>query len=161
MSHLANCFRSSRSGSVVVSPVRLTATTGSGKNYQYGGTIPRGSGDASSPTRLLGTVIAASSYSRLGRSRTELVQASCGLCRFKPLTTHVPIVRFIKSTTELRAALSVSDSSLYRLRKDGVLRPGVHYRAQGYGSVKPQLRWDPEAVESALAQRTKRERLGS
>ena len=56
MSHLTNCFRSSRSGSVVVNPVRLTATTGSGKNYQYGGTIPRGSGDASSPTRLLGTV---------------------------------------------------------------------------------------------------------
>ena len=70
-------------------------------------------------------------------------------------------MRFTKSTAELRAALSVSDSSLYRLRKDGVLRPGVHYRAQGYGSVKPQLRWDPEAVESALAQRTKRERLGS
>ena len=72
-----------------------------------------------------------------------------------------PPVRFTQSSAELRAALSVSASSLYRLRKDGVLRPGVHYRAQGYGSVKPQLRWDPEAVESALAQRTKRECLGS
>ena len=70
-------------------------------------------------------------------------------------------MRFTQTTAELRDALSVSDSSLYRLRKDGVLRPGVHYRAQGYGSVKPQLRWDPEAVESALAQRTKRERLGT
>ena len=70
-------------------------------------------------------------------------------------------MRFSKSTAELRDVLSVSDSSLYRLRKIGVLRPGVHYRAQGYGSIKPQLRWDPEAVESALAQRTKRERLGS
>ena len=70
-------------------------------------------------------------------------------------------MKFSTSTAELRDALSFSDSSLYRLRKDGVLRPGVHYRAQGYGSVKPQLRWDPEAVESALAQRTKRERLGS
>ena len=70
-------------------------------------------------------------------------------------------MKFTKSSAELRAALAVSESSLYRLRKEGVLRPGVHYRAQGYGSVKPQLRWDPEAVESALAQRTKRERLGS
>ena len=70
-------------------------------------------------------------------------------------------MKFSSTTAELRAALSVSDSSLYRLRKDGVLRPGVHYRAQGYGNVKPHLRWDPEAVESALAQRTKRERLGS
>ena len=83
------------------------------------------------------------------------------LCRFKTKHDPCPIVRFTQSTAELRAALSVSDSSLYRLRKDGVLRPGVHYRAQGYGSVKPQLRWDPEAVESALAQRTRRERLGS
>ena len=70
-------------------------------------------------------------------------------------------MKFTKSTAELREALAVSESSLYRLRKDGVLRPGVHYRAQGYGRVKPQLRWDPEAVEIALAQRTKRERLGS
>ena len=70
-------------------------------------------------------------------------------------------MKFTQSSAELRAALAVSESSLYRLRKEGVLRPGVHYRAQGYGSVKPQLRWDPEAVESALAQRTKRERLGS
>ena len=70
-------------------------------------------------------------------------------------------MKFSSTTAELRAALPVSDSSLYRLRKDGVLRPGVLYRAQGYGSFKPQLRWDPEAVESALAQRTKRERLGS
>ena len=70
-------------------------------------------------------------------------------------------MRFTQSSAELREALAVSESSLYRLRKEGVLRPGVHYRAQGYGSVKPQLRWDPDAVESALAQRTKRERLGS
>ena len=70
-------------------------------------------------------------------------------------------MKFTKSSAQLREALAVSESSLYRLRKEGVLRPGVHYRAQGYGSVKPQLRWDPDAVESALAQRTKRERLGS
>ena len=70
-------------------------------------------------------------------------------------------MRFTQSTAELQAALLVSESSLYRLRKQGVLRPGVHYRAQGFGSVKPQLRWDPEAVEDALAQRTKRERLGT
>ncbi len=70
-------------------------------------------------------------------------------------------MRFTQTSAELRAALAVSESSLYRLRKEGVLRPGVHYRAQGFGSVKPQLRWDPDAVESALAQRTKRERLGS
>ena len=87
-------------------------------------------------------------------------QLSLLLFARRALSTKPP-VRFTQSTAELRDALSVSDSSLYRLRTDGVLRPGVHYRAQGYGSVKPQLRWDPEAVESALAQRTKRERLGS
>ena len=70
-------------------------------------------------------------------------------------------MKFTQSSAELRAALAVSESRLYRLRKEGVLRPGVHYRAQGFGSVKPQLRWDPSAVENALAQRTKRERLGS
>ena len=70
-------------------------------------------------------------------------------------------MRFTQSTAELRAALFVSDSSLYRLRKQCVLRPGVHYLAQDYGSGKPQLRWDKDAVESALAQWTKRERLGS
>ena len=70
-------------------------------------------------------------------------------------------MRFTQTSAELRAALAVSESTLFRLRKEGVLRPGVHYRAQGFGSVKPQLRWDPAAVENALAQRTKRERLGS
>ena len=69
--------------------------------------------------------------------------------------------KFNLTTAQICSTLKISESSLYRLRKEGVLRPGVHYRAQGYGSVKPQLRWDPEAVESALAQRTKRERLGS
>ena len=70
-------------------------------------------------------------------------------------------MRCTKSSAELRAVLAVSESRLYRLRKQCVLRPGVHYLAQDYGSVKPQLRWDIDAVESPLAQRTKRKRLGS
>ena len=84
-----------------------------------------------------------------------------GITPVQPTPNPCSIVQFSKSTAELIRALAVSDSSLYRLRKDGVLRPGVHYRAQGHGSIKPQLRWNPDAVESALAQRTKRERLGA
>ena len=59
--------------------------------------------------------------------------------------------KFNLTTAQICSTLKISESSLYRLRKEGVLRPGVHYRAQGYGSVKPQLRWDPESTEAALA----------
>ena len=62
-------------------------------------------------------------------------------------------VKFTLSTAEMCSALKISESSLYRLRKNGILRPGVHFRAQGYGTVKPQLRWDPEAVDAALTER--------
>lgn len=52
--------------------------------------------------------------------------------------------------------LRTSDSTLRRLRREGVLKPGQHYRAQGTGTVKPVLLWDAAAVDAALAQRSRR-----
>ena len=62
-------------------------------------------------------------------------------------------VKFRLTTAEMCSALKISESSLYILRKKGVLLPGVHYRAQGPGRVRPKLIWDPEAVDAALTQR--------
>lgn len=61
--------------------------------------------------------------------------------------------KFTLTTAEMCSALKISESTLYRLRKNGILLPGVHFRAQGYGSIKPQLRWDPKAVDAALTER--------
>ena len=64
---------------------------------------------------------------------------------------------FALTTTEVAGALRISDTTLRRLRRQGVLRPGIHYRAMGTGTQRPPLIWDPEAVDQALAKRSKRE----
>ena len=63
---------------------------------------------------------------------------------------------FTATTREVAAQLRTSDSTLRRLRREGILRPGVHFRAQGTGTVKPTLLWDARAVDAALAQRSRR-----
>ncbi|MEN9491765.1 MAG: hypothetical protein RJA63_2214, partial [Pseudomonadota bacterium] len=63
---------------------------------------------------------------------------------------------FSMTTKEVAAQLRTSDSTLRRLRREGVLKPGLHYRAQGTGTVKPVLLWDAAAVDAALAQRSRR-----
>lgn len=50
-------------------------------------------------------------------------------------------------------ALHLSDSSLRSLRKAGVLKPGVHFRAVGAGTTKPPLLWDVAECEAALIAR--------
>ena len=63
---------------------------------------------------------------------------------------------FTSTTTELVRQSGLSVTTLYRLRKEGVLRPGRDYRANGYGTQKPRLAWDPEAVDKSLSLRSKR-----
>jgi hypothetical protein len=64
-------------------------------------------------------------------------------------------MRFQATTQETAQILRTSESTLRRLRRAGVLRPGVHFCASGAGSVAPTLLWAPEACEEALAKRSK------
>lgn len=61
---------------------------------------------------------------------------------------------FTHTTLEACKTLRVSDSTLRRLRQQGVLKPGVHYRALGDGAIKPTLIWDIAATDAALATRS-------
>lgn len=63
---------------------------------------------------------------------------------------------FSLSTAELIEALRISESSLRRLRREGVLKPGTHYRIKGLGTTRAPLMWDPQSTEAALAQRARR-----
>jgi hypothetical protein len=63
---------------------------------------------------------------------------------------------FNATTPELSQQLRVSDSTLRRLRLEGALKPGVHFRALGSGTKRPPLLWNVEAVDQALAQRSRR-----
>lgn len=63
---------------------------------------------------------------------------------------------FTHSTREACKALRISDRTLLRLRRDGVLRPGDHYRAAGAGLHRPSLLWNVAEVERALALRSRR-----
>ena len=46
-------------------------------------------------------------------------------------------MEFTHSTREACKELRISDRTLLRLRRDGVLRPGDHYRAAGAGAAPP------------------------
>jgi hypothetical protein len=63
---------------------------------------------------------------------------------------------FTATTQEVSEQLRLSDSTLRRLRREGVLKPGQHFRAIGSGTVKPSLLWDAAATDTALAQRSRR-----
>ncbi|MEB3260109.1 MAG: helix-turn-helix domain-containing protein [Cyanobacteriota bacterium] len=63
---------------------------------------------------------------------------------------------FTLTTREVADRLRTSDSTLRRLRREGVLKPGVHYRGQGLGTLRPVLLWDAVATDAALAQRSRR-----
>lgn len=83
-------------------------------------------------------------------------------CRFWPevaltfLSTFPVVMAFTHSTRQACEALQISDRTLLRLRRDGVLKPGDHFRAVGAGLHRPMLRWDIEEVERALARRSRR-----
>ena len=63
---------------------------------------------------------------------------------------------FTATTQEVSEQLRLSDSTLRRLRRQGVLKPGQHFRAIGGGTLKPALLWDVAATDTALAQRSRR-----
>ena len=63
---------------------------------------------------------------------------------------------FILTTSEATQALRLSAATLARLRTEGVLKAGVHYRAVAAGLKRPPLLWNPEARDAALAQRSRR-----
>ena len=67
-------------------------------------------------------------------------------------------MRLTDTTSEMLGKLRMSESTLLRLRGEGVLKPGTHYRATGMGTVRSPLAWDPSATEEALANRTRRTR---
>jgi hypothetical protein len=64
-------------------------------------------------------------------------------------------VKFSSTTAETAQILRTSESTLRRLRKAGVLKPGVHFCASGAGSIAPSLLWAPEACQEALAKRSR------
>jgi len=63
---------------------------------------------------------------------------------------------FNLTTFEAAGFLRISPATLRRLRKEGILKAGVHYRAMGSGSLRPPLLWNEAAIEHALTQRSKR-----
>jgi hypothetical protein len=63
-------------------------------------------------------------------------------------------MQFTATTQEAVLILRTSEATLRRLRRAGVLRPGVHFIAIGAGCTSPTLLWAPEAVQEALAKRT-------
>lgn len=64
---------------------------------------------------------------------------------------------FTATTQEMAEVLRTSDSTIRRLRREGVLKAGTHYRAIGSGTIRPALLWNVEAVEAALAHRSRKE----
>jgi hypothetical protein len=64
-------------------------------------------------------------------------------------------MRFNATTQEAAEILRTSESTLRRLRRAGVLRPGIHFCASGAGAISPPLLWAPEACQEALAKRSR------
>ena len=64
-------------------------------------------------------------------------------------------MQFTSTTKETVQILRTSEATLRRLRRAGVLLPGVHYCSIGAGSIAPTLLWAPEACQEALAKRSK------
>ena len=67
-------------------------------------------------------------------------------------------MRFTDTTSEVQGKLRISESTLLRLRREGVLKPGAHFRSAGTGTIRSPLVWDPAATENALAARTRHTR---
>jgi hypothetical protein len=64
-------------------------------------------------------------------------------------------MRFYATTKEAVEILRTSEATLRRLRRAGVLKPGLHFCASGAGSISPTLLWAPEACQEALAKRSR------
>lgn len=63
---------------------------------------------------------------------------------------------FNLTTVEAVDALRISTTTLRRLRKEGILKPGIHFRVMGAGAIRPPLVWDGAAIDAALVNRSRR-----
>lgn len=63
---------------------------------------------------------------------------------------------FNLTTLEAAEVFRISATTLRRLRKDGVLKSGIHFRAMGVGVIRSPLIWDGEAIDAALTHRSRR-----
>lgn len=68
--------------------------------------------------------------------------------------------RYTATTPEVCAALGIDRRTLNRIIAEGYLQPGKHYRQHGVGQRRPRLRWNLEAVDEAISQRTRRLKVG-
>lgn len=68
--------------------------------------------------------------------------------------------QFTATTSQVCAALAIDRRTLKRIIAEGFLQPGEHYRQHGVGRVRPRLRWNLEAVDEAISQRTRRLKVG-
>ncbi len=66
------------------------------------------------------------------------------------------LMTFNLTTLEAAEVFRISATTLRRLRKDGVLKPGIHFRAMGAGTVRSPIIWDGEAIDAALTNRSRR-----
>lgn len=64
-------------------------------------------------------------------------------------------IAFTLTTEEAVSLFRISSTTLRRLRKDGILKPGIHYRAMGAGSIRSPLIWNGEAIEATLTNRSR------
>lgn len=69
------------------------------------------------------------------------------------LLTQMP---FNLTTLEAVDALRISSTTLRRLRKEGILKPGIHFRAMGAGAIRSPLIWDGVAIDAELTNRSRR-----
>jgi len=63
---------------------------------------------------------------------------------------------FNLTTAEAVDVFRISSTTLRRLRKDGVLKSGIHFRAMGAGVIRSPLIWNGEAIDAALTNRSRR-----
>ena len=63
---------------------------------------------------------------------------------------------FNLTTLEAAEVFRISATTLRRLRTEGILKPGIHFRAMGAGTVRSPLIWDGEAIDAALTHRSRR-----
>ena len=63
---------------------------------------------------------------------------------------------FNLTTSEAVDVFRISSTTLRRLRMEGILKPGIHFRAMGAGIVRSPIIWDGEAIDAALTHRSRR-----
>lgn len=66
---------------------------------------------------------------------------------------------FSATTRDVCDYLDLGPRCLKRLRDQGYLVAGKHFRHVGVGTIRPRIRWNLAAVEEAITNRSRRLRL--